>query len=171
MGLDSYLTYGKPIEVASYGSTEAGYVTTPNPLALSLIERVLGEQEVPMAPFGRIHINFPAAYWRKANAIHKWFVDTTQGGVDDCQESEVELEQLEDLVARCRGVLHNPDTAAEILPSEGGFFFGSTEYDDWYRDQLKDTVEQLTPWLEYAKADLATNGWLDAGHFSYRASW
>ncbi len=23
-------------------------------------------------------------YWRKSNAIHKWFVDNVQGGVDDC---------------------------------------------------------------------------------------
>ena len=24
------------------------------------------------------------ASWRKANAIHKWFVDNVQDGVDDC---------------------------------------------------------------------------------------
>lgn len=166
-----YLTYSKPIEVATHDTTQRGYVTTPNPLAKSLIERVLGEQELPMAPFGRIYITFPAAYWRKANAIHKWFVDTTQGGVDECQESEVSVEQVEDLVARCRGVLHNPGRASEILPSEGGFFFGSTDYDDWYTEQLKETVEQLTPWLEFAKNDLDTHGWLDSGHFTYRASW
>ena len=24
-------------------------------------------------------------YWRKANQIHKWFVDNVQGGIDDCR--------------------------------------------------------------------------------------
>lgn len=27
-----------------------------------------------------------AGYWRKANAIHRWFVDNVQHGDDDCRE-------------------------------------------------------------------------------------
>ena len=37
-------------------------------------------------------------YWRKSNAIHKWFVDNCQGGVDDCREYMVSVEQLKNLV-------------------------------------------------------------------------
>src|SRR6187549_2040929 len=29
------------------------------------------------------------AYWRKANAIHRWFVEKVQGGKDDCENYEV----------------------------------------------------------------------------------
>ena len=30
-------------------------------------------------------------YWRKANHIHKWFVDNVQGGNDDCGDYLVSL--------------------------------------------------------------------------------
>ncbi len=43
-------------------------------------------------------------YWRKANAIHKWFVDNVQGGTDDCDEYKVSKDQLEDLLATAKKV-------------------------------------------------------------------
>jgi hypothetical protein len=44
-------------------------------------------------------------YWRKANAIHKWFVDNCQDGVDDCKEYYVSMEQLKELYQVCCKVL------------------------------------------------------------------
>ena len=41
-------------------------------------------------------------YWRKANAIHKWFVENVQEGVDDCGEYEVTVEQLTELRDLCK---------------------------------------------------------------------
>ena len=32
--------------------------------------------------------SYQIGYWRKANHIHKWFVDTCANGVDDCNRSE-----------------------------------------------------------------------------------
>ena len=40
-------------------------------------------------------------YWRKANAIHKFFVDNAANGVDDCQPVQVTIDVLKDLVDRC----------------------------------------------------------------------
>lgn len=37
--------------------------------------------------------------WRKANAIHKWFVDNVQSGEDDCKQYAVSRKQLEELFA------------------------------------------------------------------------
>ena len=34
-------------------------------------------------------------YWRKANAIHKWFVDNVQKGEDDCGEYLVSKKNIE----------------------------------------------------------------------------
>lgn len=51
------------------------------------------------------NISFNVAYWRKANAIHKWFVDVVQEGKDECQEAYVTREQLGELVALCKTVL------------------------------------------------------------------
>ena len=48
------------------------------------------------------------AYWRKANQVHKWFVDNVQGGEDDCDfHDEVTKEKLEELRDICREILEN----------------------------------------------------------------
>jgi hypothetical protein len=43
--------------------------------------------------------------WRKANAIHKWFVDNVQHGEDDCREHDVSRSQLVILMELCKKVL------------------------------------------------------------------
>lgn len=44
-------------------------------------------------------------YWRKANAIHKWFVENVQDGEDDCHEYRVTTEQLQELLDLVNKVL------------------------------------------------------------------
>jgi hypothetical protein len=44
-------------------------------------------------------------YWRKANAIHKWFVENVQEGEDDCREYYVGAEQLKSLLETINTVL------------------------------------------------------------------
>ena len=38
-------------------------------------------------------------------------------------------------------VIINPEVAEELLPSRGGFFFGSTEYDEYYMQDIENTIE------------------------------
>ena len=45
------------------------------------------------------------AYWRKANAIHNWFVKNIQDGNDDCKDYTVSTYQLETLLDVIRTVL------------------------------------------------------------------
>ena len=81
-------------------------------------------------------------YWRKANQIHKWFVDKVQDGIDDCEyHHEVTEEDLDELINTCHEVLDNPNLAEELLPTQSGFFFGGTSYDEYYFDDLNYTVE------------------------------
>lgn len=80
-------------------------------------------------------------YWRKANHIHKWFVDNVQNGVDDCDEYEVSQEKLIQLRQTCIDVMTHKSKASKLLPSESGFFFGSTEYDEYYFNKVVDTIE------------------------------
>lgn len=108
------------------------------------------------------YVSLRAAYWRKANAIHAWFVANVQDATDDCGTYEVSREQLQELAAECQKVLDNPKLAAEALPTQGGFFFGSTDYDENYVDDLKSTVEQLTT---------ALNGVPENWWFQYHSSW
>lgn len=94
-------------------------------------------------------------YWRKANSIHNWFVEHVQGGVDDCRyHEEVTKETLEWLLDVCQEVLDNYENgkdfsiAEELLPTQCGFFFGSTAYDEWYIEDIKRTIDIITQVLE-----------------------
>lgn len=106
-------------------------------------------------------VTVEAAYWRKANAIHGWFVKNVQAGEDNCAEYNVSLEQLQDLVALCKEVLNNTSKAQELLPPSQGFFFGANEIDDWYMYNLEKTVEQLEECLK----------WSSEWDFYYQSSW
>lgn len=106
-----------------------------------------------------------AGYWRKANAIHKWFVDNVQDGKDDCGEYYVSPEKMEKLLNICNDVLANPARANELLPTTNGCFFGGTEYDEYYLSDLEDTVQLLTE----AMKDY-DNG-PDGSSYYYQSSW
>lgn len=82
-------------------------------------------------------------YWRKANAIHKWFVDNVQSGVDECQRGYVSREQLKELRDTCAAVLADHSKAEELLPPSSGFFFGGTDIDSYYFDVLEATINIL----------------------------
>lgn len=79
-------------------------------------------------------------YWRKANAIHRWFAENVQGGKDDCNYHDpVTKEHLIKLRDICNEVLENHIKADSLLPTMDGFFFGSMKYDEYYFEQLKYT--------------------------------
>ena len=107
------------------------------------------------------------AYWRKANAIHAWFVRTQAAGVDECQEIPVTLEALRELREACTKIIAagaTQEAAEEFgLPTEGGFFFGPTSYNEWYKSSLEHTVQQLD--------EILAVDWPDTVNFSYQASW
>lgn len=89
-------------------------------------------------------VKFQVAYWRKANAIHKYFVDKCADGKDECQDIYVELDDLVKLKELCDKVLDDKSLASELLPSQSGFFFGGTEYDEWYYQDLELTIQQIS---------------------------
>lgn len=105
-------------------------------------------------------VSVTVAYWRKSNAIHAWFVDHCQEGVDECQKTEVSREQLEELLALCKSV--TLENAEQLLPPKGGFFFGSTTIDeDFMEYDIKPTILQLEAALTLPKE------W----YFVYQSSW
>lgn len=101
------------------------------------------------------------AYWRKANQIHNWFVANVQGGVDNCQSSYVGRDNLEELLDLCKQVDSDNELADSLLPTTSGFFFGGTEYDEWYFKDIKNTITFLEDCLSDELAD----------EFEYSASW
>jgi hypothetical protein len=103
-----------------------------------------------------------AMYWRKSNAIHKWFVDNVQAGVDDCGNYDVSREQLQSLLAVITEVLNDRKKANTLLPPQSGFFFGSKDIDDWYWQDLQNTKQRLEKLLAHEMP-----GWW----FEYHSSW
>jgi hypothetical protein len=101
-----------------------------------------------------------AGYWRKQNGIHQWFVNNVQDGVDNCGEYYVSDEKLRELLALCKAVQNQPAVAEALLPTASGFFFGGTEYDEWYMQGIDYTIQTLNE----ALAD-------KNGEYYYSSSW
>ena len=89
--------------------------------------------------------------WRKANMVQNFFEKHVE--VENCQDVEVSEALLEDLLIRCDKILKDKNLASILLPTTSGFFFGSTDYDEWYFDDLKETSEELTKILEHDLED------------------
>lgn len=157
MGLDMYLTAEKYI---------SGY---SDALMRNEVLEALGNHP-PVRDEGFATVNINVAYWRKANAIHGWFVREVQGGQDDCGKHFVPVQDLKRLVELCEQLLINrdPEEAAEKLPTADGFFFGGTEYDHWYWEGLQETVDQLRPLIDWFESDL---GNVLVWDIFYNSSW
>ena len=155
MGLDMYLYRREYLSNYSFGDNEKERA------AFQSIVEAIGIEPTKESP--HIHVEVCVAYWRKANSIHKWFCDL-DGGRDECQSIYVNRENLVTLRDLCASVISQPALAASVLPTQPGFFFGSYDYDEWYMEDMKLTVEQLDKILEATPE----GGWTD---FIYRASW
>lgn len=152
-----YLTAGKYISAYSHDSADRKS-EFDNVLKALKLNRAELQDHTPS-----LTVRVTVAYWRKANAIHKWFVDNCQDGVDECQEASVSREQLEQLLTLCKRALDNKEEAPSALPPQSGFFFGSTEIDESYFADIEETVSQL-------EAILSCDG-LNDYSFAYQSSW
>ncbi len=182
MGLDMYLVAKKYV---------GGWDHQEDRTAYTKLAELFGVTPDEGSP----HFNVEACvgYWRKANAIHRWFVEMVQDGKDECQDSYVSREQLAELRAACVQVLSTvetvdgtlntgetwyadgriekhtkpgqvvaqPSVAASVLPTQGGFFFGNTEYNEYYLEDLRDTVAIID------RALAMDQSW----DFEYQSSW
>lgn len=137
MGLDSYLTeeiyIGGHFEFRKVSGNVSGDING-KPFEMDLKEVATITKQV--------------GYWRKANAIHAWFVRNVQAGVDDCRRYYVPIEKLIELRDICNNCIEavklgDYEWVEENLPTQSGFFFGSTEYDEYYIEGLEYTVEVI----------------------------
>ena len=109
------------------------------------------EDEISSRNFRSVEVETrcQVGYWRKANAIHKWFVDKCANGVDECQKIYVSKDKLQELLTTCKDVEQNHNLAEELLPTSKGFFFGGVEYNDWYFEDLKYTIDLIEKVLKF----------------------
>lgn len=155
MGLDQYLYAKKYTSDTDFMGVER------KALNAKLKEAIGDAVKFQSGNLKSISVEMEVAYWRKVNSVHKWFVDTCQDGEDDCRQTYVSREQLEALLELCKAVVADHSKADDLLPTQDGFFFGSTEYDEWYFKDLEDTVRQLENALQLD----------DTWDFVYHSSW
>lgn len=185
MGLDMYLNRRSYVKNWDYmGPQERHEITVKRG----------GDIRADIRPERISYVIEQVAYWRKANHIHKWFVDNIQNGEDDCGEYCVSRPQLQMLVDLCKQVLASVETvegdvldgqtwtsdggvvdnthkgqvvaqpaiAKQLLPTASGFFFGGTDYDEYYLEDIESTIEQIEPLLAIENDD---------ADYIYHASW
>ncbi len=184
MGLDMNLTKRHYVK---------NYDHTPEDKRTTVTVNRAGAPLASIKPERISYIIEDLAYWRKANAIHQWFVDNCQEGNDDCRDAYVSRDQLQELLNLCLKVKAtakigdgqikngeratgagwepimeagkvtlNPEEVAAILPTASGFFFGSTDYDEYYMEDIDYTINTLTALL--AEPD-------DGASIYYHSSW
>jgi hypothetical protein len=174
MGLDSYLYAEK--RVGNYN-----HYSAQNKELYNKVAEAVGLTDFNQTCHGgnSVTARLPLAYWRKANQIHQFFVNLS-GEDDHCQDIEVSREDLENLLSLCKQVLETRDKTLEdlkegevvvgpedILPTRPGFFFGSTDYDEYYYSDLEHTVQVLEKILNHPGIPKEDYSW----SFVYQASW
>lgn len=112
-------------------------------------------------------------YFRKVNFLMEFFAYT-----GNCEFKEISKEELEDLKERCkeissikpskivhermkdgskteRTVYSEEDIqkCEELLPTQSGFFYGSTEYDEWYFRDVDEVYKWVLGVLDELKDD------------------
>lgn len=171
MGLDMYLSVLKFVSRVDFSEDydkNNGYRDTAE--FASLVGSVGMSEFLEPQDTAGAHVEVPVMYWRKANAIHKWFVDTRADGVDDCSPITVHYEHLQQLHDLCEQALSDKDSPDEYLPTESGFFFGNTDYDEYYFQDLEYTRDRLAKVIELMKRE-NDKGYKDNGWAVYQASW
>ncbi len=149
MGLDMYLDKRTYVQYWEHNGDENYEV-----------EVTKGGEPTKIDPKKVKYIIEEAGYWRKANQIHQWFVQNVQDGEDNCAEYYVGSDKLEELLDLCKKVQADNSLAEVLLPTVSGFFFGGTQYDEWYFKDIDNTIQIL----EEALAD-------KGGDFYYSSSW
>lgn len=83
-------------------------------------------------------------YWRKANQIFNWFEKRlAPNGIENCKHYSVSIDDLECLYEDITTVLKDHSKASSVLPTTNGFFFGSTNYGEYYYSVLESTANNL----------------------------
>ena len=109
---------------------------------------------------------YQIGYFRKFNALHSYIVKTFANGIDNCQDIILYKEDVEQIKKVLDDVLNahqQVEKAKELLPTQSGFFFGGTDYDEFYFEDVKVAADLMQ--------SLLCNFDFDKYQLIYEASW
>ena len=169
MGLDMYLEIRKSEYCSKYHQDKGSDLALEYPKDIT--EFIPNQTDLGISR----QTNYEVGYWRKANHIHNWFMqncaerDEWDNPIDNCRPVEITVDKLEKLLDACKKVLADHSLAETLLPTQSGFFFGSTEYDEYYFGEIERTIEIIEPVLKFAKHKLEIEDYV--WEVYYQASW
>ena len=165
MGLDMYLSARKYINKIDWNlldvNSDTSYAEATFPQWNNIVEAAGLDHVANANDIYGVNVSVNCAYWRKVNSVHNWFVQNVQNGEDDCGEYYVSHDKLKELLTTARQALFHKDPS--LLAPVGGFFFGSTDIDEWYWHGVKDTIKQLSKLTELPDFEELS--------FYYQSSW
>jgi hypothetical protein len=154
---------------------------------MGLTEPIRAELDISDPDFNGSYLGIRCGYWRKANAIHAWFIRNQRQ--DDRQPVDACIDDLKALRVVCSRILEADNDSEQIelalhlLPPRAGHFFGPTNLLDpdnwsWYLETLRRTIRivdkaiALDHWVNRRNDSLEiTSGDRYDVDFEYRASW
>jgi hypothetical protein len=188
MGLDMYLYRSKKVKgltAEDYSKVDNTISDVPKEAFKSVRESIKGRTKQAYEQLDEVvkergvyskwlSIFEDIGYWRKANQIHTYFVQECQGGIDECQLARISQKKLNKLMSLCKQALALKEVylndgiiqgkgCEEILPTASGFFFGGTEFNEWYFQDIEETIEIISKVLK--ETDFKTQT------IFYRSSW
>jgi hypothetical protein len=165
MGLDSYLYKKTYVQNWELDSPEEKYS----------VEVKKGGFNSKIKPERISYIIEQVGYWRKFNALHGYIVDTFASGEDNCQQIYLDnynLIQILDTLKQAKDILDSDasdevksDKLSDVFPICEGFFYGSTDYGDYYAECVDDTILLLMDLIDECDDDNYSHS------FYYQASW
>lgn len=155
------------------------------------IINLAGEKTVGIKPERIAYITEEIFYWRKANQIHAFFMADQEDHCQDIHVTPLKLQDLHALCTQIINecplvdgvvgngksfkdgewvqntelgkILSNQELAHKLLPTQEGFFFGNTEYNQYYMEDIVATKEMLDELFKQPK-------WNHAD-YTYSPSW
>lgn len=118
------------------------------------------EKDIEQRNFLSATTRYQIGYWRKFNALHNYIVQHFGNGEDNCQEIYIGAEDIKEMLNICKRIhedlktcpkvikdeddykyeIYDSKLAKELLPPKSGFFFGSLEIDEWYKEDIEYTI-------------------------------
>jgi len=152
MGLDMYLNKVKKEEIAYWRKANAIH---------AWFERHLTDDEKGIENCRSYYVD--KSLLQKLKRDCKTVLKSSELVYKDVPVKEYDYDQKQYVtVTKHLKVLDDPKVAEELLPTQSGFFFGSTEYDEGYVEELKSTIEQIDEVLntvDFDEYDVEYHAW------------
>ena len=96
------------------------------------------------------HVNDAKRYYWKANQIQNYFEERFYENGNDCDSDEynnvvtkIDDLTINDIIARINNIESSKETAKKEFPTTEGFFYGPTEYDEFYFEKNNEFKSDL----------------------------